>query len=480
MFDAMIRLAPSGKRGWSGMDGAAESLDRAVRGASVTREVVLDHGAVAALPGLLRRHLAPARILLVADENTQAAAGAAAAAALAADGIAHDALVLPGRPRLKPRVAYAEEVAARIRATGAIPVAVGAGVVNDLVKRAAAMAGTPYAAVATAASMDGYAASGAALLDGDFKRTLPCPPPVAILADLDIVAGAPAIMAAWGYGDLSGKIVAGADWIVADALGEEAMAPGPFALVQDNLSTWLARPERLPAADPAALRGLVQGLLISGFAMQAHGTSRPASGSDHQFAHLWEMEGLSAEGQPVAHGACVGIGCVAMLALYEWLLRQDLGRIDIARALAARPDPAAEVQSTRAAFANQEMAESAVAEMAAKRTAPDAQRRRLERLQAAWPTLRTALAARLPRAADMQAWLAAAGAPATPAAIAIDAGKLAADYRRARLIRRRYTLLDVLADLGRLDEAVDDLFAPGGFWSGGAGNTQATESGQRN
>src|SRR5213079_512375 len=67
-----------------------------------------------------------------------------------------------------------------------------------------------YVCVPTAASMDGYAASGAALRDGGFKRTFACSAPVAIVADLDVIARAPAAMAAWGYGDLVGKLVAGA------------------------------------------------------------------------------------------------------------------------------------------------------------------------------------------------------------------------------------------------------------------------------
>ena len=100
----------------------------------------------------------------------------------------------------------------------------------------------PYVCVPTAASMDGYAASGAALRDGGFKRTLACAAPVAIVADLDVMARAPAIMGAWGYGDLVGKLVAGVDWIVADALEEEALNPGPFAMVQDNLAAWLGNP----------------------------------------------------------------------------------------------------------------------------------------------------------------------------------------------------------------------------------------------
>ena len=51
-------------------------------------------------------------------------------------------------------------------------------------------------------------------------------------------------MAAWGYGDLAGKIVAGADWILADALGEETINREPFALVQGNVRAWLRSPER--------------------------------------------------------------------------------------------------------------------------------------------------------------------------------------------------------------------------------------------
>ncbi len=47
-------------------------------------------------------------------------------------------------------------------------------------------------------------------------------------------------MAGWGYGDLVGKLVAGADWIVADALGVEALNPGPFGMVQNNLAAWLS------------------------------------------------------------------------------------------------------------------------------------------------------------------------------------------------------------------------------------------------
>src|SRR5205085_9588121 len=129
----------------------------------------------------------------------------------AAEQLAVETLVLEEPGRLKPKVEHSHRVVERI-GPRRVPVAVGSGVVNDLVKYAAALAGRPYLCVPTAASMDGYAASGAALLDEGFKRTLPCDPPVAVVADINVLALAPARMASWGYGDLAGKVVAGADW----------------------------------------------------------------------------------------------------------------------------------------------------------------------------------------------------------------------------------------------------------------------------
>jgi glycerol-1-phosphate dehydrogenase [NAD(P)+] len=65
----------------------------------------------------------------------------------------------------------------------------------------------------------------------------------------------------------------------------------------------------------------------------------------------------------------------------------------------------------------------------------------------------------------MQQRLRTLGGAAHPDDLGIAAARLAADYRRARLIRRRYTVLDLLDDLGWLDAAITDLFSPGGFWS---------------
>jgi glycerol-1-phosphate dehydrogenase [NAD(P)+] len=234
-------------------------------------------------------------------------------------------------------------------------------------------------------------------------------------------------------------------------------------LVQDHLTEWLAEPAGVAAGDGAAMRGLVEGLLISGFAMQAHGNSRPASGSEHQFSHLWEMEGLTVGGAPAAHGACVGIGTIAMLALYEQLLAREMP----STATGASSSPLSleeRLAQVEAAFPPGPVRDSALDEVRAKWASPERLARRLLLLADVWPELRQRLRQKLPTAFTVQSWLDAAGAPASPEAIAISRSKLRLDYSRARLIRRRFTALDLLDDVGCLADQVDLLFTARGFW----------------
>jgi glycerol-1-phosphate dehydrogenase [NAD(P)+] len=432
----------------------------------VTRAALVERGALAQAAALAGELLPGRRFLVVADANTFAAAGRQVHDDLSrAQWSAGAPFLLDGTPKVSPQVEHAARIAEAVRAADAIPVAVGSGVINDLTKYAAALAERPYVCVATAASMDGYTASGAALLDRGFKRTFGCPPPIAVVADLDVIAGAPPAMAAWGYGDLAGKAAAGGDWLLAEAAGEEPVDQAVWEMVQGGLPDWLAAPQLIAAGERQALRGLMQGLIVSGLAMQDYGNSRPASGSDHQFAHLWEMEKLAVDGTPVAHGACVGVGCIASLALFEWLLRCDLARIDADALARRRPDWTEIEREVRLAFADPVVAANALEEMRAKQQPPERVAHRLRRLQERWPALSDRLRKMLPSPTRMQGRLEQLRGPASPEAIGLTRDRLARDYLRARLIRRRYTIFDVLSDLNCFGSAVDDLFRKGGFWA---------------
>ncbi|HUS14614.1 MAG TPA: iron-containing alcohol dehydrogenase, partial [Chloroflexia bacterium] len=278
------------------------------------------------------------------------------------------------------------------------------------------------------------------------------------------LAAAPPAMTAAGYGDLLGKVTAGADWILADALEAEPIDPRAWRLVQDPLRAWIGQPDQLRARDPEAMEQLLEGLLLTGIAMQISGSSRPASGSEHRFSHLWEMQALG-HGRPVvSHGFKVGIGSLAAAALYEQVLRRDLAQIDVEALCASWPSRAEVARRVRAAHDIPQLADSAVAESLAAYLEPDPLRRRLILLQTRWPAIRERLAAQLLPAATLRAMLAAAGAPTEPAEVGVSMADLRASYTLARTIRARYTVLDLVYEAGILEDCLAELFAPGGLW----------------
>lgn len=443
-------------------------VEAALAEATTTRHVVVERRGLAAV-GRLVPALFPGRpVMIVADETTFALAGRQVEATLRAAGQPQlDPFVFPGVPTLRPDTRHVASIRARLESAGqpALPVAVGSGAINDLVKRAAHEAGLPYIVVATAASMDGYTASGAALIHEGVKQTFPCEAPVAVISDLDLLAAAPTSMTAAGYGDLVGKMTAGADWIVADALEIEPIRPDVWAMVQGPLPALLTDPARYQAGDRASIEQLFLGLMMTGLAIQVSGSSRCASGSEHQFSHLWEMRGLEHGGEPVSHGVKVGFGSIFSAALYERFLARDWSRFDIDAAVSAYPTLATMESTIRALDDPPALIDLALAECRAKWVDADTLRQRLATFREGWPAMKERLEAQVMSPANLGALLAEGGCPTETAAIGLTRDQVRASYAAARWIRRRYTLHDLAFELGVLDDLVDEMFAPGGFWT---------------
>ena len=446
-----------------------ERIRAALAEATDTADVVVGPGALGSVAEVVGRGFGGRPVAVVADATTWRVAGEQVQRRLEAAGRATATPYrFPPDSFVYAEYGNIERLREAIATHDAVPVAVGSGSLNDIVKRAAHEAGRPYLVVATAASMDGYTAFGAAITRDGYKQTMTCPAPRAVVADLEVLAGAPPAMTASGYGDLLGKVTAGADWLVADALGVEPVDPRVWELVQGPLREAVGRPGELAAGDQEALERLVEGLVMSGLAMQAHASSRPASGAEHQFSHLWEMEGLGHDRRPpLSHGFKVGVGSIAIAALYERLLERDLAALDVAALRDAWPGPEEAEAAVRAAHTTPGLDEAAVAETMAKHADPETLGRRLALLADRWPALRDRLGGQLLGARRLQGLLAAAGCPTHPSELGLTAPAFRDTYRRARIIRRRYTVLDLAAETGLLDECVEELFAPGGFWAGG-------------
>ena len=403
--------------------------------------------------------------LLVADERTWAAAGDAVEERLRRAGARlAEPMVFPGSPTLYASYDNCEEIRERLRETGALGVAVGSGTVNDLVKLASGELRQPYAVVATAASMDGYTGFGAPMTRGGLKITMPCPAPLAVIFDLDVAAAAPRPMAASGYGDLSAKIPAGADWLLAHALGIEPINEYVWDMVQGPLRGSLADPEAIGNGDKKAIEGLMEGNLMSGLAMQAGQSSRSASGAGHQFSHTWEMEGHGLDWEPpLSHGFKVGIGTIASCAIWEEFLAMEAEDFDVDRALAAVKTPEQVESEVRAAL-KPRMQDEAVRHSLKKRTEGEELVARIELLKEKWPELRERLRVQLMAPGEVMDRLKTVGAPYHPELIEIDWDRFRQTHFKAQMIRDRYTVLDILVDLGVYGDVVERLFSPEGFW----------------
>lgn len=448
-----------------GFAGKKLSLAEALSSARETRELRLGAGVLGETARVFQNHFAGQRAVIVADPRTMRLAGVTVASALAEAGIACLEPFIFDDPGLYSETRYVEQLVAALREHDAIPVAIGSGTINDLVKLATHRTGRPgYLCVATAASMDGYTAFGASITNQGAKQTFHCPAPRAVIADTNIIGGAPSWLTASGYADLSAKITAGADWILADALGVEAIDPRAWEIVQGGLRDSLADPAGARAGHKSAITALVEGLMLGGFAMQWSKTSRPASGAEHQFSHLWDMEHHVHHGEAPSHGFKVGVATLAITRLYEQLLAHDFTALDIDRCLTQWPAAAALEPVIRRKFAGTDFVDTAVGETLAKHVSSADLRPQLQRLKAGWPTLRTRLQAQLLPSTELQRRLALVGAPTEPEEIGISRARLRESFSRAYHIRRRFTVLDVAMLTGTLEALLHGLFGPDAVW----------------
>jgi glycerol-1-phosphate dehydrogenase [NAD(P)+] len=198
--------------------------------------------------------------------------------------------------------------------------------------------------------------------------------------------------------------------------------------------------------------------MLGGFAMQWSKSSRPASGAEHQFSHLWDMEHHAHRGEAPSHGFKVGVATLAVTRFYESLLAHDFSALDPDRCLGAWRDPVTVEAAVRERFAGAGFVATAVAETRAKHVPPSALRDQLERLRAGWPALAARLRDQLLPAAELERRLRLVGAPAAPEEIGIAPARLHDTFRRAYHIRRRFTVLDLAVRTQTLDTLLGRTF----------------------
>ncbi|MBE6956516.1 MAG: sn-glycerol-1-phosphate dehydrogenase [Ruminococcaceae bacterium] len=271
------------------------------------------------------------RVLLVADENTYAAAGRQVAEALQGKSVRQ--VLFPGAPLLIPNEDAIDTVTAALGDAELI-VGVGSGVIQDLCKYVSHQSHVPYVIVATAPSMDGYASSGAAMITGGMKVTYPVGLPTAILADPAVLAQAPLEMLKAGYGDIIGKYSSLNDWKLSHLVNGEYFCQQIYDLTFEQVQNTIRLADGILKRDEAAMAALMEALVVVGILLSFVGNSRPASGSEHHLSHFFEITGIINGRDYFPHGIDVAYSTIITAQLRERLLQAEFP------ARLYRPDPA--------------------------------------------------------------------------------------------------------------------------------------------
>lgn len=440
-------------------------IEQALQHTTDTKSMVIGPGCVRKSADMFSELFPGRKAIIVADLNTWKVAGGDVQASLQEKGIPSEEPFVFTDPDLYAEWSYVEQLKERLEKTDACPIAVGSGVINDLTKYVAHLLGRRYMTVGTAASMDGYTAYGSSItIDGN-KQTVDCPAPYGFVMDPVIAARAPKELAASGYGDLIAKIPAGADWMLAEAAGVESIEPLSWSLVQDGLREALADPVAVRNGDVAYTERLSEGLLMSGFAMQAYRSSRPASGMEHQFSHCWDMEGLCFLGKHVSHGFKVSIGTLVSTASLEFLLEKGLQDLDVDACVAAwKSWDETEADIRRIFEGKPGHLDRALKETRNKYVEKEALRGQLEALKAAWPSLSGKIREQIVPFPVLKENLRLVGAPYEPEMIGVSRERLRTTLGYIPYMRSRFTNIDVIFRCGLLPALDEKLFGKGGIW----------------
>lgn len=261
-------------------------------------------------------------------------------------------------------------------------------------------------------------------------------------------------MIAAGLADLLGKYTCLCDWKLASIINSEHYCGRIVELMESSVDDVMKVAHKAKDRDPEVLGSIMEGLVLAGVAMSLYGNSRPGSGCEHHLSHYWEMVFEQAGKRPAPHGVQVGVGTVLILKLVE-ALRNTKVDFDAARAYAKAYDQAAWEENIRKAYGP---AAQGVIEMEAKaqKNEINAHLKRIDVMEAQWGELMDALEA-LPSSEKMEELLKSLDSSWLPGQIEVDADMLRNTLRYGKEVRARYTILQMIWDLGLLEKLSDQV-----------------------
>lgn len=420
---------------------------------SDVKKLIVGSGAINSLPDELRENGCK-KAFLLADVNTYAAAGDRVEALLKSSEIAYSSYVFPEK-HLEPDERAVGSAVMHFDKKCSAVIAVGSGVVGDIAKILASTAGVGYVIVATAPSMDGYASATSSMAMDGVKVTLPSRCADVIIGDTDILKNAPMEMLISGLGDMIAKYISICEWRIANIITGEYYCEKIADMVREALKTCVENADGLLQRDSVAVEAVFRGLVLAGQAMAYAFCSRPASGIEHYFSHVWDMRALEFGESASTHGIQCAIATLMSARLYESVKRMTPD-VASAKKYAASFDYPAWAEELRA-FLGKGADVMIALEAKEGKYSVEKHSERIGIIASRWDEIVKVIDEEIPDSARIEELLLRIGCPTSPAEIGIDEATLPLTFKATKDIRDKYVLSRLAFDLGVIDELANEI-----------------------
>jgi len=192
-------------------------------------------------------------------------------------------------------------------------VGLGGGKPIDTAKMAADHLDLGFVSIPTAASHDGIVSGRSSIPEGDTRHSVAADPPLAVVADTEVVAAAPWELTTAGCADIVSNYTAVEDWQLAYRLQNVEYSEYAGALSRMTAEMLVENAASIKQGLEESAWVVVKALVSSGVAMSIAGSSRPASGAEHLFSH--RLDRIAPD--RALHGHQVGVGSILVAYLHE-------------------------------------------------------------------------------------------------------------------------------------------------------------------
>ncbi|MFN8444325.1 MAG: sn-glycerol-1-phosphate dehydrogenase [Caldilineaceae bacterium] len=325
-------------------------------------------------------------------------------------------------------------------------IAIGGGTITDITRVVSHRTRCEFISMPTAPSVDAYASIGAPLIINGVKISIWAHAPIAIIADIDVLCNSPRAMIAAGFGDMIAKFTSVADFRLGALVWNEPFDPEIADRMAQTAIISAQNAEKIGSGSAEGVKALLEQLIESGYIMLDFGNSRPASGTEHHYSHLWEMKLLQEGRHGILHGAKTGFATTLGAQMYETV--RNMSRSEASDRLEASnlPNRDAEIAKIRTVYG--QLADEVIATHKGFINMTEAQYDQLKQnILDHWDEVQ-AVAATVPSPAELVQMLKAVGGPTS----ITELGLTEEDYQladdNAHYLRERFTVRKLMRVLG--------------------------------